>query len=127
MVSHFAQAKPGAPTAPYRVSSEKNDETYGSITLAWSPLVDTGGVPATGFKLYSVDSSNEVVLEFDGTDAPEILETTVSGLILDQDYSFYVTGLNPYESDPSQSVSYRIGGRPTAVGAITEIAGTRTG
>ena len=50
----------------------------------------------------------------------------VTGLVLDSDYTFYVTGLNPYESEPSESVIYRLGGRPTAVGAITEIAGSRT-
>ena len=83
VVSHYAQTKPAAPAAPFRVSSEKVDETTGSITLAWSPLVYTGGVPATGFKLYSVDSSDQVVLRFDGTDKPEVLETTITGLILD--------------------------------------------
>lgn len=38
-----------------------------------------------------------------------------------------MTGLNPYESEPSDGVSYRAGGRPSAVGAITEIADSRTG
>lgn len=83
-------------------------------------------MPTTGFKLYSVDENDETTLEFDGTDLPEILEYTVTGLVLDSDYTFYVTGLNPYESEASESVIYRLGGRPTAVGAITEIAGSRT-
>jgi hypothetical protein len=31
------------------------DETYGEITLGWLPLIESGGVPITGYKLYSVD------------------------------------------------------------------------
>lgn len=59
---------PGKPQAPYRVSSEQTSETTASITLAWHPLIETGGVPATGFKLYSIDEDNLTVLEFDGAD-----------------------------------------------------------
>jgi hypothetical protein len=55
----------------------------------------------TGFKLYSIDEADTVVLEFDGTDQPEVLIYSVTGLILDKDYSFYVTGLNPLEGEVS--------------------------
>lgn len=127
VVSHYAQSVPGKPLSPYRVFSEKISETTASITLAWYPLTETGGVPATGFKLYSIDEDEVTTLEFDGTDLPEILTTVVTDLALDKDYTFYITGLNPMEGEPSNSVSYRAAGRPTAVGAITEIAESRTG
>jgi hypothetical protein len=66
-------------------------------------------------------------LEFDGNDLPEILTTVVTNLVLDKDYTFYITGLNPLEGEPSESVSYRAGGLPTACGAITEVVDSRTG
>ena len=59
---------PGKPEQVYRVTSSKTSETTASIELAWYPLIETGGVPITGFKLYSVDESNTIVLEFDGSD-----------------------------------------------------------
>ena len=126
-MSHFAQSIPGKPLAPFRISSDKTSETTASITLEWYPLTETGGVPATGFKLYSIDEDSVMTLEFDGTDLPEILTSVVTDLVLDKDYTFYITGLNPLESEPSDSITYRTGGRPTAVGAITEIADSRTG
>jgi hypothetical protein len=55
VVGHYAQSLPGKPLSPYRVSSEKTSASTASITLAWYPLIETGGVPATGFKLYSID------------------------------------------------------------------------
>lgn len=67
------------------------------------------------------------MLEFDGTSLPEVLSKTVEGLILDEDYSFFVTGLNPYEGEASISSTYRAAGRPSAVQAISEIDGSRTG
>jgi hypothetical protein len=41
---------------------------------------------------------------FDGTDLPEILSTRVENLVKDEDYSFYIIGLNPLESEPSTQV-----------------------
>jgi len=66
------------------------------------------------------------VLEFDGSGYPELLQAQIEGLVLDRDYSFFVIGLNPYESEPSERVSYRVAGLPTAVGAITEIENSRS-
>jgi len=59
VVSHYAQSKPGKPEPPYRVASEMTSDDTASITLAWYPLIDSGAVPTTGFKLYSVDESDE--------------------------------------------------------------------
>ena len=75
--------------------------------------MDTGGVPLTGYKLYQLkDGEIEAFLAFDGTDQPEILQTTLSGLDLDTDYSFYVAALNPFEGAESEHSTFRLGGLP---------------
>ena len=119
----MAQSIPSAPAAPYRVTSDSTP----SITLAWSPPVNTGGVSLTGFKLYSVDNTNTAVLQFDGTDKPAILQYTVTGLSLNAEYGFYIVALKPLESKPSPTVKYTVAGLPSAPGAITEIPVSRTG
>jgi len=48
-------------------------------------------------------------------------------LNLDQDYSFYITALNPFEGEPSDIVTYRLAGRPDQVSSITDIPAVRTG
>lgn len=50
--SHFAQSKPGVPLAPYRHSESKEPDDTATITMRWYPLIETGGVPCTGFKLF---------------------------------------------------------------------------
>ena len=52
---------------------------------------------------------------YDGTDHPETRAFEVTGLELDKYYRFFVTGLNPYESEPSETVIYRAAGRPSVV------------
>ena len=53
IVSHFAQAKPVKAEQPYRVQSRlSDDELTAEIELAWYPILETGGVPLTGFLLY---------------------------------------------------------------------------
>ena len=54
-----------------------------SISLQWIAPINTGGVSLTGFKLYSVDSAKNVVLQFDGSKLPATLSYTVTGLALD--------------------------------------------
>jgi hypothetical protein len=57
--------------------------TQASISLSWTAPINTGGVSLTGFKLYSVDSQNTVVLQYNGANQPATLSYTVSGLALD--------------------------------------------
>lgn len=64
---------------------------------------------------------------FDGTDKPAVLETTVTGLVLDQDYTFYVTALNPLEGAASDPAQFRLAGFPSAPDAISEVPMSRTG
>jgi hypothetical protein len=54
-----------------------------SITLSWNPILVTGGVPITGFMLYSVDQDDVTTLQLDATDQPEVLIFTIEGLALD--------------------------------------------
>lgn len=51
----------------------------------------------------------------------------MTNLTLDTDYDFELTGLNPLEGPPSESVTYRTGGFSLAPGAITETPQSLTG
>lgn len=74
-------------------------------------------MPLTGYKLYAQQAdSDTITLVYDGTDSPEIVQTQISGLTLDADYSFYVTGLNPFEGPESDSATFRLAGRPDEPG-----------
>ena len=50
----------------------------------------------------------------------------MEGLALDQDYQFYVTGLNPYEGPASDLSAYRLAAKPSAVSELTEMPEYRT-
>jgi hypothetical protein len=56
-----------------------------------------------------------------------VLQTVVTNLVLNQDYTFYLTGLNPIEGEPSIPVVFRAAGKPSKVGAIIEIPNSRIG
>ena len=63
----------------------------------------------------------------DGTDDPATLTLSLTGLNLDADYEYWVTGLNPDEGPVSEILTVRAAGVPDAPGAITEVALSRTG
>jgi len=67
------------------------------------------------------------VLQFNGTNQPQVLQTVVTNLVLNQDYTFYLTGLNPLEGQPSLPVVFRAAGKPTKVGPIIETPNSRIG
>lgn len=78
---------PSAPRKPYLISSVKSGATTADVTLGWKPLLDTGGVPLTGYKLYQKRlSDSSTSLAYDGSNSPEILQAVISGLELDEDY-----------------------------------------
>jgi hypothetical protein len=82
-------------------------------------VIETGGVPLTGYKLYAkLVSTDAETLVYDGTDKPEILSTIVDNLVLDQDYDMYLTALNIYEGPRSAPVRVRAAGLPQAPGPI---------
>jgi len=121
----YAMAKPGAPDAPSRVASTNTSPTEASITLEWAAVEDTGFVPLTGYKLYQRDTTTSTTtVAFDGSGNPAVLSATVTGLVLDRDYEFWVTALNPLESNPSPSTTLRAAGLPDAPGAISVTART---
>ena len=66
-------------------------------------------------------------LAYDGTSYPDVLTLTVENLELDKDYGFFVTAINPIESEPSEPLVVRAAGFPDAPSLISEIAGSRTG
>ena len=119
---------PGAPNAPYMTASVEATSTTANITLAWNPLMDTGGVPLTGYKLYQLSvSTGTTTLAYDGTNQPAVLTALVAGLTFGQQYTFWLTGLNPQEGPASSSVTLTAAGFPDAPGAITEVSNSRTG
>ena len=123
-VSAYAHSVPGKPYSPYRT-----DTTASSITLAWYPLTDTGGVPLTGYKLYAtLVSSGVESTVYDGTGAPEILTKTITGLTADVDYEFTLSGLNHLATEGSKSdpVTYHMGALPLPPASMTEVTDSRT-
>lgn len=127
-ITSIAKDLPGKPEAPWRTTSVKTSATEASITLQWNPLINTGGVALTGYKLYQKHVlTSATTLAYDGTDAPEITTITITNLVLDNDYEFYVTGLNPEEGSQSDSITLRAAALPNEPTAITETASTRTG
>ena len=121
-------SEPGTPGTPYVISSVKTSPTAATLTLGWPALLETGGVPLTGYKLYQKRLSDSVQsLAYDGTSLPSITQATITGLILDEDYQFWVTGLNPSEGLESEAITVRAAGKPLAPGDITEVASSRTG
>ena len=101
--------------------SEATDTQTASITLEWQAPLNSGGVPLTGFKLYSWTDIEGEVLQLDATNHPEILSFTVAGLTIDVDYTFYVSALNPYEGPRSDSATFRTGGRPSRIMTMTRL------
>ena len=135
----FARAAslPGRLRAPERAAAT-GLAAEAQITLRWyqQELVETGGVPLTGFRLYYFEQvtpdlvlgPGAATLAFDGADSPEITAFTLAGLTLDVDYSFFVTALNPDEGPPGDLLTVRAGGFPdVTLLTISETAGSRTG
>ncbi len=128
-IQHLAMSVPDTPQAPTIVSQAQTGPSTASATIQWNAVIKTGGVPLTGYKVYTkrlgdTGAPNEA---YDGSGKPGDLTTELSGLALDQDYEIYLTALNPYESDYSAPLALRAAARPDAPGAITEIAASRTG
>lgn len=127
-IVHYAMSLPSAPQTPYIITSVKTGVATASATIGWYAVIETGGIPLTGYKLYAKLLSTGVeTLVYDGTDKPEVLTTIVQNMILDQDYDLYLTALNIYEGPRSGPLRVRAAGLPFAPGPILEIADSRTG
>lgn len=124
----LAMDVPGTPLIPYLIDSQDTSPTDAEVTIGWYPVTDTGGVPLSGYKLYQYTYPSTVPsLVYDGTNQPDILSATISGLVLDSDYGFFVTALNPSESEESEVLDVRAAGKPGAPGIISMVAGSMTG
>ena len=118
----YAMSKPGKPDAPTRVTSSNTSGIDASIELEWNPVRDTGSVPLRGYKLYQKRVSDGTQsVAYDGSNSATVTKTTVTGLQLDEDFEFWVTALNPLESDPSEIVTLRAAALPNAPGTITVV------
>ena len=87
---------PGTPDAPIITSSVQRGTFTATINVDWTSLMDTGGVPLTGYNMTRV-STNAQTLAYDGTNQPQTTSASITLLVLNEDYTFTVSGLNPYE------------------------------
>ena len=72
-ISSYAKSLPGTPRAPYVTSSIKSGPATADVTISWYPLLETGGVPLTGYKLYQIEvSTSTTTLVYDGTNIPAV-------------------------------------------------------
>lgn len=72
-ISSYAMSLPGQPQAPFLVNSLEVAGTSATVTVGWYALIETGGVPLTGYKLYQMDlSTNTQALAYDGTSMPQV-------------------------------------------------------
>lgn len=119
-IVHYAMSLPAAPQTPYIISSVKSGVNTAAATIGWYAVIETGGIPLTGYKLYArLLSTGVETLVYDGTDMPEVLTTVVNGLILNEDYDLYLTALNIYEGPRSSpALRVRAAGLPFAPGPI---------
>lgn len=98
-IQYLAMSVPATPLTPMILSTSKTGAATASADINWYAVIETGGVPLTGYKVYKTLVSTGVQsLAYDGTNKPEILSTTLTGLILNEDYDIYLTALNPLES-----------------------------
>ena len=90
------------PDTPFVVSSVQSGTTTADVEIEWNPLMQTGGVPLTGYKLYMLRVSTSVqTLIYDGTNNPATTMANITNLVLGEEYIFTVTGLNPDEGPSS--------------------------
>ena len=69
-------------------------------------------------------TANSISVAYDGSSSAAVTSATITGLVLNQNYEFWVTALNPLESDTSNSTILTAAALPTAPGAISVV--TRT-
>ena len=67
--SQYAMSLPGTPDAPIITSSVQRGTFTATINVDWTSLMDTGGVPLTGYNMTRV-STNAQTLAYDGTNQP---------------------------------------------------------
>lgn len=77
-IAHYAMSLPAAPQMPFIITSVKSGTNTASATIGWYAVIETGGIPLTGYKLYAkLVSTGVETLVYDGTDRPEVLTTVV--------------------------------------------------
>lgn len=68
--------------------------------------MNTGGVPIVGYKLYQIhEQTSTQTVAYDGSTDATVTDFVVPNLVLNDQYSFWVTAVNPLESIPSETIS----------------------
>jgi len=118
---------PTKPQAPFLVSSTKTSVSTATLTIGWTPVSDTGGVPITGYKLYMLDTvTSSTTTIYDSTASPSTTQYAATGLTLARKYRFYITAMNPKESAQSDQIELIAAGLPAKITDVTEVANSRT-
>lgn len=115
---------PTAPNSPSKVEADSG-ETF--ITLSWSSVADTE-LPVIGYILNIDDGfGGDMAVLYDGSNQPNVLQYTSTGLITGLSYTFTVQAVN-YNGASSEStdVSYIICIKPQGFEAPYLIASTET-
>jgi hypothetical protein len=122
-----AQSSPKNMDAPILIESLRTGSTTASIEFRWRPPVESGGVPIKGYKLYQVrESTQAMTVAYDGSSDATVTSYKVINLVLNELYSFYLTALNPLESETSPSITLIAAGLPDAPSSIMKIAGSQS-
>ncbi|HVQ49176.1 MAG TPA: fibronectin type III domain-containing protein, partial [Mycobacterium sp.] len=83
-----AAAPPGAPTDVVATPGDR------SATVSWTPPVNDGGTPITGYRVDVFDGSGTALNDLDEVAGPSATSVVVDGLAFETPYRFTVTALN---------------------------------
>jgi len=110
----------GVPSSPLNARVESTGN--GTATVAWGGSMSDGGVPLTGYKVYSNPGTGGPVCTTAGA---MMTSCTVTGLINGTGYTFTVTAYNTHgESDPSNvtetATPFTLPGAPTVTSSSSD-------
>jgi hypothetical protein len=125
----FLTAKyiPAKPDSPILVSITPTSSALADIEIKWGTIVETGGVPITGYQIQMTEiSSNTVSIAYNGNNDPITLSTAITGLNIGENYEFRLAAMNPDLSLWSDPLSTIIAEKPSAIAFITVNIRTET-
>jgi hypothetical protein len=107
-----------APSEPFLALIEESRKLT-SIELQFTKPISNGGSPITGYQLWRDEGikGSPFELIYNGTDRPEMLSTTVTGLTTSFTYTFKLFSMNKiFLSETSADIEVKIGLVPNKPG-----------